>query len=75
MILNVIIFIMNETECDVKNYADIGKCQPLRPKVEVDNSLQDLHDYSHHTKDKLNNHIVLLFIKKIYFYVLSKTID
>ena len=33
------------------------------PKVEVDNSLQDLHDYLHHTKDKLNNNIVLLFIE------------
>lgn len=54
MILNVIIFIMNETECDVKNYADRGKCQPLRPKVEVDNSLQDLH-------------IVLLFIENSLF--------
>ena len=75
MILNVIIFIMNETECDVKNYADIGKCQPLRPKVEVDNSLQDLHDSSHHRKGKLNNNIVLLFIENNYFYVLSKTID
>ena len=54
MILNVIIFIMNETECDVKNYADRGKCQPLRPKVKMDNSLQDLH-------------IVLLFIENSLF--------
>ena len=67
--------LLNETECDVKNYAVRGKCHPLRPKGEVDNSLQDLHDSSHHTKDKLNNNIVLLFIKRIYFYVLSKTID
>ena len=59
----------------MKNYADRGKCHPLRPKVEVDNSLRDLHDYSHHTKDKLNNNIVSLFIKKKYFCVLSKTID
>ena len=67
MILNVVIFIMNETECDVKNYADIGKCQPLRPKVEVDNSLQDLHDSSHHRKGKLNNNSVLLFIENNLF--------
>ena len=54
MILNVVIFIMNGTECDVKNYVDRGKCHPLRPKVEVDNSLQDLH-------------IVLLFIENSLF--------
>jgi len=67
--------LLNKAECDVKNYADRGKCHPLRPKEEVDNSLQDLHDYSHHTKDKLNNNIVLLFTKKNYFCVLSKNIN
>ena len=46
--------LLNETECDVKNYADRGKCHLLRPKVEVDNSLQDLH-------------IVLLFIENSLF--------
>ena len=35
--------------------------------VEVDNSLQDLHDSSLHTKDKLNNNIVLLFIENSLF--------
>ena len=46
--------LLNETKCYVKNYADRGKCHPPRPKVEVDNSLQDLH-------------IVLLFIENILF--------
>lgn len=52
LILNVIIFIIK---------------WDWVPKVEVDNSLQDLHDSSHHRKDKLNNNIVLLFIENNLF--------
>ena len=29
---------MNETECDMKNQADTGRCYPQRPKAELDNT-------------------------------------
>ena len=36
----------------------------MRPNTEVDNSLRDLHNSSHHKKDEFNK-IALLFIQNI----------
>ena len=39
----------------MKNSADQGGGYPQRPKAEVDNTLQDLHNFSYPTKAKFNN--------------------
>ena len=39
----------------MKNSADQGGCYPQRPKVEVDNTLRDLHISSYPTKAEINN--------------------
>ena len=47
----------------MKNSAGQGGCYPQRPKVKVDNTLQDLQNSSYSTKAVFN--IALLFIQNI----------
>ena len=49
----------------MKNSADRGGRYPQRPKAEVDNTVQDLHNSSYPTKAEFNNNIALLFIQNI----------
>ena len=45
----------------MKNSVDQGGCYPQRPKAEVDNTIQDLHNSSYPTKAI----IALLFVQNI----------
>ena len=43
----------------MKNSADRGGCYPQRPKAEVDNTLQDLLNYSYPTKAEFINRLII----------------
>ena len=49
--------LLDEAEYDMKNYADRGG--RYSPKAEADNTLQDLHNFSYHTKAKFNNCFII----------------
>ena len=57
--------LLNKGEQDMKNSADQGGCYSLKPKAEVDNTLQDLQNSSYPMKAEFNNIIALLFIQNI----------
>ena len=42
----------------MKNSADQGTCYPQKPKAEVDNTLQDLQNFSYPTKAEFNCFII-----------------
>ena len=50
---------MNEAEYLIKNYGDRGRCYPSRPKAEVDNTLQDLHNSSYDMKAEFINCFII----------------
>ena len=52
----------------MKNSADQGGCYPQRPKAEVGNTLQDLHNASYPTKAEFNNCFI---IHSKYFSILK----
>ena len=54
----------------MKNSAE-GGCYPQRSKAEVDNTLRDLQNSSHHILRKSNSIIALLFIQSIFAISLS----
>ena len=43
----------------MKNYEDQGRCYPLWPKAEVDNTLQDLHNSLHPAKAESINCFII----------------
>ena len=47
--------LLDEAEYDMKNYTDVRGCYPPKPKAEVDNTLQGLHNSSYHTKAEFKN--------------------
>ena len=46
---------MNEAEYLMNNYGDRRGCYPLRPYIEADNPLSDLHYSSYDMKAEFNN--------------------
>ena len=51
------VFILDEAEYDMKNYADLAGCYPPQPSA--DNAVLDLHNSSYHKKAEFNNCFII----------------
>ena len=64
-------YLLDEAEYDMENYADLGGCYPPQPSASADNTLRNLHNSSYHTKAEFNN----CFIIHSKYFQSSKTIQ